>query len=435
MHGASRLPIGERVSGWQGRAPLGEGPFRGIGIRVPSPEIYLEALHWTILRHYPDDPELTAVRAHIDEILGPRTAPPDLGSESPGLHRIVGWNSPHILGGLLDREWLVGESNELEPLVRVLDRQACLGRASRIRICGAGTCRLGRHLAELRHVDSVRCTDLSFLCLHLGKALIEGRRDSLPAGFLEERLHYRVDREDGRLVAEHRRADFHAVEPSTQGTARWTYEVADTFAPTEPMDGDLVLVPYVLDLFFGRGLVTGLIRLADRLKVGQELLLVVSLKQGRDPGLVVDTLRRCGLRILDLRLESLPYSLSRAGYTFVRKIYRTLVVEARKIADTDRRAILLRWQSGLRDELDGERLFSQAPFRWLRRRPFELTPTQWRTVRRAAEARSLHDLWRALDQELGEDLRERVLSHLLSHGGLHLRYGDPAGARVRSRSG
>jgi len=414
---------------------LCEGPFPGIGIRVPSPEIYLEALRWTILRHYPDDPELAAVRSHIDEFLGPQPEPPDLGSENPGLHRILGWNSPRVVGGLLDREWLTGESNELEPLMRVLDQQACLGRASRIRICGAGTCRLGQHLAELRHVDSVRCTDLSFLCLHVGKALIEGRRESLPAEFLGERLHYRIDRDDRRLVAEHRRAVFHAVEPSTAGTARWTYEVADTFAPTQPMDGDLVLVPYVLDLFFGQGLVTGLIRLAGRLKVGQELLVVVSLKQGRDPSLVVDTLRRCGLRILDLRLESLPYSLSRAGYAFVRKIYRTLVVEARKVADTDRRAILLRWQSGLPDELGGERLVSQAPFCWLRRRPFELTARQWRAVRRAAEARSWHDLWQALDQELGEDLRERVLSHLLSHGGLHLHCGDPAGARVRSRSG
>lgn len=379
----------------------------GIALGVHAPRHYLEVLWLGIGQSFPGHDGLAAVAREIESRLGYR---PGIAADRPWrMEQIIGWSSSRTLGEMIDREWVMGDQNEFEPLAEALSTCVALGEASSLLICGAGVCRLGGHLAGLSRVRSVRCADLSFLCLYLGRMLIEGRCDLLPEDLRRPRTVLSIDARRRRLRArEEERAFFSAGD----GREKLTYEVVDVFGPGRMAEG-LVCLPYLLDAFREPQMTTALIRVCESLEPGQRLLLVVTANPRRDPRKVVRTLEGCGLVVDGLRLCELPYSFSRAGFAFVTTTYNTLIAEATKAAETDLRRLTLIPAGG-----------DTAPLPGQRERPLELAPEQWEAVQGSLRFSCLQDAESSLRDVLEEPLAEAVLAHWLASGRCHLVLND-----------
>lgn len=393
----------------------------GISINSPYPLYYLEALGFGIVRSFSGEPQLVELLKKIEALLSHGfDAPYPLFQKvhSARLGSLIGWSGAEVLGPLIDREWLVMEDGELEPLLRRLDASPALASSSRILICGAGVCRLGAHLASLDQVEAVCCTDLSYLGLYFGRLLVQGEGYRLPFCFRSPRVVLVVDSRAKALRSREWECRFHSTPEIAREKLR--YEVADAFGLRPPLEVDLVVIPYLLDIFAGSRMVTALIRICEKLSIGQKLLLVVTASPRRDPRLVVGTLERCGFEISALDLRELPYSLSKRGIGFVRTFYDTLMLEAVKMCEPEPRAFELALDPLNLPEIGQAELLSWQSLPWQRQRPFALSSKQWASVQKALTLGSYGHCREAVAQEIGEPACEQVLTYLLSTGSLLL---------------
>lgn len=398
----------------------------GISINSPYPLYYLEALGFGILRSFSGEPQLAELLQEIEALVSYGLDPPGPSFQkihSTRLASIIGWSGAKILGQLIDREWLVTEESELELLMRLMDASPALASSSRILICGAGVCRLGAHFASLENVQTVCCTDLSYLGLYFGRLLVNGEGHRLPDCFRSPRMILMVDSRTKTLRARELECRFHLAP--LLAMEKLTYEVADAFGFRPHLEVDLVVIPYLLDVFAGARMVTALIRICEKLSIGQKLLLVVTANPRRDPRLVVSTLGRCGFEISAIDLCELPYSLSKLGIGFIRTFYSTLVLEAIKTHEPDLHTFGLAL-----DPLDSIKELGQAEFLsrqglpWQRQKPFALSSGRWASVQKALTLGSYGYCCEAMVQELGELACEQVLTYLLSTGFLVLTTND-----------
>lgn len=388
----------------------------GIPLSVAAPRHYLEVLWLAIHQFFPDHADLAEVAREIEARLGGRpriTADHTRQDHMWRIGEIIGWSGSRMLGQLIDREWLPGDQNEFEPLASELSTCEALREASSVLICGAGVCRLGSHLAERGTVESVRCTDLSFLSLYFGRMLIEGRHDLLPETFRRPRTILSVDAQRKSLQAHQEDRTFHRAG---KGKDKLTYEVADIFQLSRGTTESLICLPYLLDVFREAQMTTALIRICARLPPGQRFLLVVAATPRRDPRQVIRTLEDCGLSVDRLRLSKLPYSSSTAGYGFVATTYDTLIAEATKRSETDPGRLTLvpaRVEPGSPDPVSLQ-AFGELPGQ--REQALPLTPEQWEAVRSSLGLGCLSDVERFLEGVLGESLADAVLARLLGSG-------------------
>lgn len=389
----------------------------GISIHIPYLVYYLEALGLGILRSFAGDPQLAKHLPDIESLLTYRLDPSDLCRQripSGRLSSIIGWSGAEILSQLVDREWLMTERNEFEPLRRLLDGNRTLESSSRVLICGAGVCRLGDYFASLGNVKEVRCTDLSYLGLHFGRRLARGEGHLLPNSFRSLRVVLTVDPHEKRLQSHEQECRFHP--PSGSGRKKLTYQVADAFNLERPQGMDLVFVPYLLDVFASPRMVTALVRICEKLYEGQKIFVLVTANSTRDPRLVGRTLAKCGFEILNLSLCELPYSLSSFGSGFVRSLYSTLVVEAIKMRETDPHAFGL--ALSIEDDLGIEQddFHARYSLPWQKQKPFALSSVQWASVQRSLMLSNYGDFLESLLQGLGAQDRDKVVTYLLSQG-------------------
>lgn len=389
-----------------------EAELDGIALDVPNPSQYLEALRFRLRGAFPDWGDWTGLSEEIETRLASRPAAIDSSPPDPNeLERVIGWSRQEVLGQLVDREWLVADTNEFSCFAEKLDATETVAATVRPFLCAAGACRLGAHLAEREGVEWVECSDLSYLSLLLGRLLTAGDVARLPATILRPRDHFEVA-PDGRSL---RRADSTpALHRSTAAAVtRMGYRATDAFALPLPIPGDTVLVPFLVDIFDRDRLTTLLIRICEAMAPGQRLLLVSSLTGDRPPGHILSPLRACGLRIHRLHLWELPYSFSYHGYGFVRRVFNTLAVEAVKTEATDRASIVATLRPVANEPVPG-----------LRIRPYELSGSQAAAVEKAAALGRYDDLTGSLEDALGAALSRRVLAFQASRGGLCLRPRD-----------
>ncbi len=120
------------------------------------------------------------------------------------------------------------------------------------------------------------------------------------------------------------------------------YTVSDAFAAlNEPIAADLIAVPYLLDNFRGVQCMSLLLRICQRVRAGQQIVILVTCiaegraGPGRDPALIMDVLRRCGFKIQFLELIFLPYSFSYYSYAQMHTDWNTLVVRAERLVERD----------------------------------------------------------------------------------------------------
>lgn len=393
----------------------------GIPIGVPWPLHYLEALGLGLRDAFPDDAWRSGLLGDIESLLGYELKPAEPPLQPAHLQRlgkIIGWFGAEILGHLVDREWLVTEKNEFEPLRRLLDASSTLAAASRVSICGSGVCRLGEYLASRNDIAGVECMDLSFLGLHLGRLLAKGEGDRLPRALRRPRLLLTVDPEKKMLRSHRQVCRFHS--PSEAGREKLTFRVADAFNLTCSLPADLVFVPYVLDVFASVRMTTVLVRICERLAEGQKLLLLVTANPRRDPRRVCEVLRQCGCEIVALQLHELPYSLASYGSGFVRTIYTTLMLEAVKTSETDLDSLDLAVDLGAAGEIGPSQLFARESLPGQKQKPLELAPGAWSSLRSSLARTSFGQFRDSLRQELGEPASENVVAYLLASGCLSL---------------
>jgi hypothetical protein len=116
--------------------------------------------------------------------------------------------------------------------------------------------------------------------------------------------------------------------------------VRDAFAAwDEATVADLIAVPYLLDVFRGTQCISLLLRICQHIKAGQQIVILVTCVAegragpGRDPGLIVDTLQRCGFKVQFVDLTFLPYSFSYYSYGQMHTDWNTLIVRAERLTD------------------------------------------------------------------------------------------------------
>src|SRR5205085_6367073 len=144
-------------------------------------------------------PAMSPVLLEIQQLLGrsPQTQPEhDERTVLQGL----GYHGDAV-AYLIDREWHDSEENEFDALLEYLRSRPVLATRGSVFLFGAGACRLGDYLASLDTTRQVICSDLSWIALYFGKALIENRPDLLPNILRSERLYYSVADGHGSLAA------------------------------------------------------------------------------------------------------------------------------------------------------------------------------------------------------------------------------------------
>ena len=307
--------------------------LKGIGLEIPDARRYLETLLHTVqtVPFYP-----AALRKIVVEALA--RSRPDEARVGRDTMRVLGFMD-HELIATLDREWQDYDNNEADRLFEYASSRQLFSSIESVALWGAGPCRLADYLASLPFIDRILCSDLSWPALHFGRALIEGNYAELPELLLEPRVFYHVEPQSRQLVRTTRESRFKSplTPPDRRQCIR--YAVRDAFAAwDEPDAADLIVIPYLLDVFRGARCTSLLLRICQRVRAGQQILILATCVAegragpGRDPGVIVDTLQRCGFKVEFLDLTFLPYSFSYYSYGQMRTDWNTLVVRAEKLA-------------------------------------------------------------------------------------------------------
>jgi hypothetical protein len=306
----------------------------GIDLEVPDATRYLEALSQAVqtTSFYPAALRKAVVEAHVRHL-------PAQTKTGKNATRAVGFVG-HELIVTLDREWQDYANNEADRLFEYASSRGLFDSIKSVTLCGAGPCRLADYIASLPFIEKVLCSDLSWPALHFGRSLIEANYSELPALLTQSRAFYHVESQSTTLVRTTSESRFKPplTPPDRRHCIR--YAVRDAFAAwDEPIAADLIVVPYLLDVFRGAQCINLLLRICQHVRVGQQIVILVTCVAegnagpGRDPELILDVLRRCGFKINFLDLTFLPYSFSYYSYSQVHTDWNTLVVRAERLAD------------------------------------------------------------------------------------------------------
>lgn len=302
----------------------------GIAVEAPFALHRLELTARVLVEQFGPD-ALPELHVALADAIGTRTralAPVDRRRCAyAGMVAMVGWFHPARIEQLVHREWIAAPTNEFAEQVRVLDRIAAFADARTVEIVGAGVCRLGAHLAMRESVERVRCGDVSLIALAVGRCLVEGRIDDLPAS-CRRPLSLVSATGGGELTTTERGLHVVATDASSR-RAKIDYVVCDAYAAT-PSDADVVVLHYVLDA--PARFDTMLVRVASRLRPGQRLVIITAISDStRHPADMRASVVAAGLRVDAAAIEQLPYSLSRHDFAYERTISNTLVLEATKL--------------------------------------------------------------------------------------------------------
>ncbi|TPV93524.1 MAG: hypothetical protein B7733_20350 [Myxococcales bacterium FL481] len=358
-------------------------------------------------------PELLA---DLAEYLGRPVAPLTPAERSrcdfPGMLAMLGWFHPARIEQLIHREWLDATTNEFDDHLGALRSLSAVERAETIEIVGAGTCRIGAHLASRDHVRRVRCGDLSPIALAAGRALIRGETSSLPKRLRRPRSLISVDA--GTRLRQDSVASRYI--PAGPQLAPIEFVVHDAFAALR-CECEVMLLHYVLDA--PSRFDTMLIRSAARLRPGQRLAVVTAISDGtRNPCHIVETVARCGFTVDSVAIKRLPYSLSCHDFTYERTVSNTLLLEATKrgegdddlaVFPTHRIADMMASASALLTP--GQRNF-----------PFEATDRLARALRGAFRGQRWAEFSSRLTDALGRDLSDTVTAYLCAREFMVLTY-------------
>src|SRR5947208_557391 len=188
----------------------------GIALEIHNSEHYLETL-WHILREI--KPVMSPVLLEIQQLLGrsPQTQPEN---DERAVSRVLGYHGDTV-AFLIDREWHESEENEFDVLLEYLRSRSVLDTRGSVFLFGAGACRLGDYLASLDTSRSVICSDLSWVALYFGKALIENRPDLLPSILRRERLYYSLGDDHRSLAATHKPSGFKSSFAGTRNKMKY----------------------------------------------------------------------------------------------------------------------------------------------------------------------------------------------------------------------
>lgn len=307
----------------------------GIALEVPDPRAYLEALSRAVelVPFYSPDQ-----RKAIAEALGhlPRS---EIRINRDAMMRVLG-SVDYDLIAVMDREWQDHDGNEADRLFEYASSRGLFASVRSVFLLGAGPCRLADHLASLEFIGQVVCSDLSWPALNFGRALIEANHAELPELLRKPRVFYHVEPQSTRLSRTIKESRLKAPLTPPDRHQRIRYSVRDAFAPPdEPIAADLIVVPYLLDIFRGARCISLLLRICQRVRVGQQIVILVTCivagkaGPGRDPGEIVDVLHSCGFKVRFLDLLFLPYSFSYYSYGQMHTNWNTLVVRAERMAE------------------------------------------------------------------------------------------------------
>lgn len=309
--------------------------LNGIALEIPDPRAYLEALsHATSMVPFYSPDQRETIAEALGELPLPATR-----IDRDAIMRVLGFVDYSLIA-VIDREWQDYDDNEADRLFEYALSHGLFASAKSVFLLGAGPCRLADHLASLDLIDHVTCSDLSWPALNFGRALIEANHAELPELLRKPRTFYHVEPQSARLSRTTRESRLKAPATPPDRRQRIRYTVRDAFAqPEEPIAADLVVAPYLLDIFHGARCISLLLRICQRIRVGQQLVILVTCivggkaGPGRDPGAIMDVLQGCGFKVRFLDLRFLPYSFSYYSYGRTQTSWNTLVVRAERSVD------------------------------------------------------------------------------------------------------
>jgi hypothetical protein len=317
--------------------PRNKIELNGIPIETHNPHYYLQVLSHAMntIPFYPP-----ALRKTVAEALG-NASRVETEIRLDTVMREVGFVG-HELIAVSDREWHNYENNEADRFFDYASSRQLFSFIKSVFIWGAGPCRLVDYLASLASMDEVICSDISWPALYFGRAFIETNYAVLAELLTRDRTFYHVEPYSTQLVRTTKPSCFKAPLTPYGRRHRIRYSVRNAFADSaEPISADLIAVPYLLDIFRGDQCKNVLLRICRRMRVGQQIVILVTCVPegragpGRDPSQILDVLHGCGFKIQFLDLTFMPYSFSYYSYTQVVINWNTLVVRAEKLVERD----------------------------------------------------------------------------------------------------
>ncbi|MGE0259570.1 MAG: hypothetical protein AB7T18_12535 [Alphaproteobacteria bacterium] len=266
--------------------------------------------------------------------------------------RVLGFVDFELIA-VLDQEWQDYPGNEADRLFEYAETRRLFSSVKSVFLWGAGACRLADYLGSLEFVDRVDCSDLSWPALNFGRAFIEARHAELPEPLTRHRVFYHAGENNTDLVRTTRPSRFKAPMTPPDRRQRIRYTVRDAFAPIDdPIAADLIVVPYLLDIFGGAQCISLLLRICQHIRAGQQIVILVTCTPegragpGRDPGLIMDALQGCGFEFQFVDLVLLPYSFSYYSYGRKHTDWTTLVVRAERVRERDDGIVIARSERG-----------------------------------------------------------------------------------------
>jgi len=322
--------------------------LNGIPLDIPNPRRYLEMLFGAMKAIPFYSP---ALRQTVAETLGhPPPAESRTGHEN--LMRVLGFVDYELIT-VLDQEWQDYNGNEADRLFEYASSRRLFSSVRSVFMWGAGACRLADYLGSLEFIDEVICSDLSWPALNFGRALIEANYAGLPGPLTQPRVFYHVGENSTHLVRTAKESRFKAPMTPPDRRRCIQYSVRDAFAGMDdPIAADLIVVPYLLDIFGGAQCISLLIRICQHVRAGQQIVLLVTCTpegragSGRDPSLIMDALQGCGFEVQFVELILLPYSFSYYSYGRKHTEWNTLVVRAEKVSERDAGIVIARSERG-----------------------------------------------------------------------------------------
>lgn len=316
----------------------------GIALEVDDPRFYLEVLSRAVkgISFYSPALRQTIAEALVHQPATVRQI------DQAAIMRLLGFVN-HELIAVLDREWQDYDGNEADRFFAFAASRQLFSGARSAFLWGAGACRLADYLGSLASIEQVTCSDISWPALYFGKALIDANYAALPELLTRARIFYHVEPKSTELVKMTKASRFKPPLTPPDRRRNIRYAVRDAFAAVdEPIGAELIVVPYLLDTFRADHCLTLLLRICQRIRVGQQIVVVVTCVpetragKGRDPEMILNALLKCGFKPQFLELLFLPYSFSYYSHAQMHTNWNTLVVRAERVAERDSEIVITR---------------------------------------------------------------------------------------------
>jgi hypothetical protein len=301
----------------------------GIPIHLEDRLEYLFQLARALALGYPE------LQPILGELRVDTTVP--VGNRSDTIEStILGYSRPADVYSLIVKDWAESDRNECDVLTGYFDDRGLLKGTRSAYICGAGISRLADYLGGDLGCERVVCSDLSWIALHLGRLLLEGRENELPA--FVRRPRSMVDVDEGHSQIVQKPVPLVLKKPHRAPSTRLEFEVRNAFA-FQPVEADLVLVCNFVESFRGRTPATLTAQIARQGRPGQRLLHVtwVSPEEdtGRRPEEIVELVGRCGFDVDWVDFLQLPYSTNNWCVDSSRSEWKNFVLMATRRRDPD----------------------------------------------------------------------------------------------------